>query len=400
MKLVFNPRNVSKLPGPVAPKTRALHWDAAESAPPMFGVRVTANGERAYVVGFRTAGRSRLLTLGKVEGMTLRGAREAARAALDKVGAGEDPIAAKRRAGANTVSALAGDFVRSPEVQRLKTRAEYKRVVEREIIPAFGTLKPTELTRTELRAFADKVHQRAPYAGNEALAVVRRMLRWAVEHDRLETLPVFPKPPEPPKARERVLTEDEIRAAWAAMTREEERGNIVGSALKLMLLLAQRRGEVMAMRWADVAGSWWTIPDTKAGRAHRVPLSKTALEILDRVRERTGKGEYVFPGRKGKPLLPHHAAVRLWEDAAVEDARVHDLRRTAASFMGSLGVSRFVIARVLNHADRSVTAVYDRHSYDAEKMTALERWAEDLARILAGKQGERGNVTQFTPRTA
>jgi hypothetical protein len=63
--------------------------------------------------------------------------------------------------------------------------------------------------------------------------------------------------------------------------------------------------------------------------------------------------------------------------------------------MGSLGVSRFVIARVLNHADRSVTAVYDRHSYDGEKMVALERWADDLARILASKERERGTVAAF-----
>lgn len=393
MKLVFNPRNVSKLPGPKPPRTRALHWDAADTAPPMFGVRVTADGSRAYIVGFRLAGRSRLLTLGKVEGMTLQGARKAARGALDKVGAGEDPVAAKKRAGANTVERLAGDFVRSPEVRRLKAQAEYKRIVNREIVPAFGAMKPAELGRTELRAWADGIHKRAPYAANAALAIVRRMLRWAVEHDRLETLPVFPKPPEPPKSRERVLTEDELRAAWGGMTREEERGNLIGSALKLMLLTAQRRGEVMGMRWADVSGSWWTIHDTKSGRSHRVPLSKPALDVLDRVRERTGSGEYVFPGRKpGRALSPHHGAVRLWEDTAVADARVHDLRRTAASFMGSLGAGRFTIARVLNHADRSVTAVYDRHSYDAEKMVALERWADDLTRILAGKERERGNV--------
>jgi integrase len=400
MKLVFNPRNVARLPAPKPPADRVLHWDAADTAPPMFGVRCTANGERAYVIGFRLNGRSRLLTLGKVEGMTLAGARKAARAALDKAGAGEDPLAAKKRAGANTVATLADDFIRSPEVQRLKTRADYERTVKREIVPAFGTMKPAELGRTELRAWADAIHKRAPYAANAALAVVRRMLRWAVEHDRLETLPVFPKPPEPPKSRERVLTEDELRAAWAGMAREEQRGNIVGSALKLMLLTAQRRGEVMRMRWADVSGSWWTITDNKAGRTHRVPLSQPALDVLDRVRERTGKGEYVFPGRKGGPLMPHHAAGRLWADTAVKDARVHDLRRSAASFMGSLGVSRFVIARVLNHADRSVTAVYDRHSYDAEKMVALERWAEDLTRILAGKERERGNVAQFQLRSA
>jgi hypothetical protein len=249
MKLVFNPRNVGKLPGPKPPATRVLHWDMAARdtagrVPPMFGIRVTANGERAYVVGYRLNGRQRLYTLGKVAGMTLQGARKAARQKLDMVAAGEDPHAAKKRSKANTVAALAEDFLKSPEVQRLKSLADYKRTVNREIVPAFGTMKPAELGRKSLRDWADAIHKRAPYMANAALAIVRRMLRWAVEHDKLETLPVFPKPPEPPKARERVLTEDEIRAAWAGMTREEERGNLVGSALKLMLLTGQRRGEV------------------------------------------------------------------------------------------------------------------------------------------------------------
>jgi integrase len=64
------------------------------------------------------------------------------------------------------------------------------------------------------------------------------------------------------------------------------------------------------------------------------------------------------------------------------DFRGHDLRRTAASYMASAGVPRLHIAKVLNHADSSVTAVYDRHSYDPEKRAALDTWGRKLRAIV------------------
>ena len=60
----------------------------------------------------------------------------------------------------------------------------------------------------------------------------------------------------------------------------------------------------------------------------------------------------------------------------------HDLRRTAASFMTSMGISRLVVSKILNHVESGITAVYDRHSYDAEKRQALEAWGQRVQGIL------------------
>jgi integrase len=70
---------------------------------------------------------------------------------------------------------------------------------------------------------------------------------------------------------------------------------------------------------------------------------------------------------------------------ALDNITPHDLRRTAASFMTSLGVNRVTVAKILNHADGSVTAVYDRHSYDPEKRYALDAWAVRLQEIINNK---------------
>jgi integrase len=67
---------------------------------------------------------------------------------------------------------------------------------------------------------------------------------------------------------------------------------------------------------------------------------------------------------------------------------LHDLRRTAATQMAKLGVDRVVIGKVLNHAEQEVTAIYDRHGYDAEKRRALELWAQRLEMIVKGTDGD------------
>jgi integrase len=147
---------------------------------------------------------------------------------------------------------------------------------------------------------------------------------------------------------------------------------------QICLLTGQRVGEVISMRWSDVDGDLWTIPDTKNGRSHRVPLSPQALQ---RFAELPRRGEYVFASSKrptGHLRGYRRAFQRACALAGIADACVHDVRRTAASHMASLGVSRSTLGQILNHADRSVTSVYDRYSYDAEKRAALELWAGHL----------------------
>ena len=75
------------------------------------------------------------------------------------------------------------------------------------------------------------------------------------------------------------------------------------------------------------------------------------------------------------------------ERSKVPDLRQHDLRRTAASLMTGMGISRLAVKKILNHAERDVTAVYDRHSYDPEKRTALEAWGRRLETIVSGAKG-------------
>src|SRR5262249_10874978 len=148
-----------------------------------------------------------------------------------------------------------------------------------------------------------------------------------------------------------------------------------GPFFQMALVTGQRREEVARMRWADIDmdAQLWILPAeaTKAARGHAVPLSPLAVALL---KDLPKLGTFVFTTARDRPISGFSKAkARL--DAMDGSSRatvsaswtIHDLRRTAATEMGRLGVSRFVIGKVLNHADRSVTGIYDRHLYLQEK---------------------------------
>jgi integrase len=219
------------------------------------------------------------------------------------------------------------------------------------------------------------------------------LFNWAVARDILNANPCYRvSKPSSENRSDRVLTEEEIRAAWQALAAEAP---LTAATFKLRLLTAQRGAEVLAMRWDHISSGWWTIPAeiAKNGLAHRVPLSAPVLMLLDEIRP-LGKGsEWVFPAADGKGhrATIHKAHSRIRRRCGVSFVP-HDLRRTAASHMTSIGISRLVVSKILNHAEPGITAVYDRHSYDREKRAALDAWAARLEKIIAGDEADTCNV--------
>jgi integrase len=142
----------------------------------------------------------------------------------------------------------------------------------------------------------------------------------------------------------------------------------------------------------DLGGRVWTISNTKNGRTHIVPLSDLAVQVIEQAAasSEVDSSGYLFPstGAKGH-LRPDSVNTALTRDRNVVDIgnrwTPNDLRRTAATSMGRLGVNRFILSRVLNHTDSSVDGIYDRHDYLSQKRRALDLWAAELQRSLSGK---------------
>ncbi|MGE0447652.1 MAG: tyrosine-type recombinase/integrase [Vicinamibacterales bacterium] len=233
---------------------------------------------------------------------------------------------------------------------------------------------------------------------NRTLALVRKMFNFAIERDWVEHNPCHMlKRAAPERQRDRVLTEDEIRAVWTAAGEEQP---IIRALFRLRLLTAQRGGELHGASWAeiDLKTGWWTIPAERSKNrlAHRVPLSPPAVKVLKELQKDAEESPWVFPStRKAGPHINHaqKAIERIVRRSGVE-FRGHDLRRTAASLMVGAGVPRLVVSKILNHVETGVTAVYDRHSYDLEKRAALEFWARRLEAIVANRR--RSKVLPFS----
>ena len=188
------------------------------------------------------------------------------------------------------------------------------------------------------------------------------------------------------RARERILSDDDLRAVW----KQAEANGTFGALIRILLLTGQRREKVAAMRWQDVSvDGAWSIPteDREKGNARELELPAAAVEIIKR-QPRFADNPYVFAGRGGSYATGYSKSKTAF-DAKLEGAgkhiepwTLHDLRRTARSIMSRAGVRPDIAERVLGHAINGVEGTYDRHSYREEKAHALAALASLIENIL------------------
>jgi integrase len=193
------------------------------------------------------------------------------------------------------------------------------------------------------------------------------------------------------RARDRTLTDEEIRLLWPTAP----------PFVRFLLLTAVRRNEAAGMRHDEIVGNLWTIPAARMkGKAeHVVPLSAAALSCIgmgpilsegqepaiDRVpMAADGRAAFVFGGSRPLGGLSQIKR-RLDEAVPIPPWRLHDLRRTARSLMSRAGVNKDIGERCLAHAIGGVSGVYDRHAYFEEKKAAFDALAKLVAEIVGAK---------------
>jgi integrase len=401
------------------PGKRYIAFDAQV---PGFGIRVTDHsrdgdkGSFVLVARFPGSDNPTPRRIGDYPALSLANAREIAREWREDVRQGIDPKvkAAERqreeqRRRADTFGAVFDTYA-DEHLSSLRTGAGVKRAVEAHVVPPWGRRPLTDIRRADVNELVRELRKSAPIRANRVLAYLKTFFGWAVDQDLIEASPAAAvKRPSKEVKRDRVLADAEIRAIWRACG---ELGAF-GRAFRFMLATGQRRSEVGEMTWTEIDrhSKLWTLPRqrTKADRAHEVPLSALALSILD---EQPKIGAFVFSTGRSGVAIAVPVAISGWSKAkagldklALVKARelaeehreeapaefpewhLHDLRRTCATNLARLGVDRVVIGKVLNHAEQEVTAVYDRHRYDAEKRRALELWGQRLAAIVDGSDG-------------
>lgn len=362
-----------------------IHWDSEIKG---LGLRVMAGGIKTYILNYRTgSGKQHRMSIGRAGPLTAAMARRKALGLLGEIVNGGDPMEARRAArDMLTFGRLADIYIRD-RVGRMKGGANEKRHIRRELVPAFGDIPAAEVSRYAILARGYEIRDRgAPVQANRVISTMSRIYAFAVQAGLVADSPaaglgrVAVETP-----RERYLTASEVRTVWEGLGKYA-RPDII-DALRLILLTAQRPGEVAGMKWSEVEGEWWVIASerTKNGRLHRVPLSPLALSILAE-QPSQGSSEYVFPSNGGgKPLATgalSKAAASVREHSTLERWTPHDLRRTAATHIARLGFGARV-GDILNHTPRGTTRrIYDQYDYDAEKRLALNTWGDEIGRIL------------------
>ena len=254
---------------------------------------------------------------------------------------------------------------------------ELENYFRRDILPKLGSLLLSDIDKHYIK---DTITGRP----RNVFAVLRSFLRWAVKEDYLASDPtVYVTPPKPPKDRDRVLTEAEVKAILQAM---QSLSYPWKQFYQLLLLTGQRREEVAGLVWSeiDLDKQVWNLPKerTKNKRAHIVHLTDLAVSILRSTPHRSG---YVFlTDDNNRPTAYSTSKNQLDKLSGVSDWVMHDFRRTIVSHMAELGVLPDVADRVLNHVSGTrsgVKGVYQRYEFIRERREALELWSGYLARI-------------------
>ena len=278
----------------------------------------------------------------------MRAARKAAWEARQLVDEGKDPAlvraVAARDASRDPFENVVTEFIEKYAKPKNRSWRETERLLRRELVPRWRRRPLASLTRADIGDALDEIVARgAPVVANRTLAAARKMLNWCVERGKIGSSPAAGiGAPAKSTNRDRVLDDHELRAIWQAC---DQLGWPWAPFLRLLIVTAQRREEVAHMAWPDVSleRRLWILPRelTKADRAHEVPLSDLALEIIDGL-PRMGD-RWVFPARRRVSTNPvsgfSKMKRRLDELSGVTDWRLHDIRRTAASGMARLGPS-------------------------------------------------------------
>ena len=389
------------------PHGRIEYFDAAF---PGLALRITDNGGKSWCAFYRFKGRLRRFTIGRYPAIKPVQARREAAAALERVREGVDPAEEKqaqremRTPETDTFGAVALDYVERHHGKnsRKSTYLEAKRDIERNVLPKWRNRPIASISRRDVLDLIDGIIARgAEVQANRTLARLRALFNWAIEKDRVAVSPVARmKLPTQEHARDRVLSDDELRWLWRAC---DQVGWPFGPLVKLLLLTAQRRDEVAGMEWSeiDLLKRVWTIPRHKAknDRVHEVQLSEAAIEVL-RSLPRIGDG-LVFT-TTGETAVSGFSKAKRRLDAVMLEAKraelgtrrgdaipgwtLHDLRRTAATGMARMNIPPHVVDKILNHVSgtiRGVAAVYNRFAYLDERRAALEAWGRCVQNLVS-----------------
>jgi len=407
-----------------------------------FTLQVAPTGTRTFLYIFELNGSKGYLRLGQYPGCSLAEARRLYNEAYNLVKKGVDPrvpqkaTVAKRREAAieatdsqkytfetllqegvpedfvpKTVGQLAAVWMVRFSQANHSTRWQETELsnLKLHVLPALGDEAITAVRRKHAITFIERLAAKAPGTARNSMKLCRQIFKYAYRMEWAEIQPfneiTESVPKIAPKADERNLDDNEIVQAWKEITNSASSLH-AKRAIKLVLVTAQRPGEVTQMHRRQITGRWWTIPAevAKNRREHRVYLTDTAQELIG------DDAGYIFPSEGKRPHISPTVLSRAINRGYPDEGKKtvggqtinasklpyfgmrpwspQDLRRTARTNMARVGIIEEVAEEVVNHKKQGIVGVYNKYRYDKEKEAALIKWEQLLLEILRGENYE------------
>jgi integrase len=387
---------------------------------PGFGVRVTDRGAKTYIFQARFPGSTNQARreIAKVDAITLEVARAKARDWTALIKQGIDPAQVEDRARdeqaqnrANTFGGIMNDYF-DRKLARQRSGAAIRKRIENNQLPVFKDRPIAEIT--DLDILAKIVNPRVvktPAMARQLFNDLGGFFSWVIDQ-RIYGLKVNPcavirisKIVGKIVPRQRVLNDDELRAAWVAACRLPYP---VGPYYRGLILTALRARELLntdRAEWNLRSNAWeWTIPASrmKGKLAHVVPVTADLHELVYEACPKRGKFLFSYKGGE-KPMRLSvdmkaqldAEIVKVLREIAVECGADpenvvlppftnHDIRRTVRSRLSRIrGISLEAKESMLAHVRPNIQRVYDTYEYFDEKREAMELWAARLREIAA-----------------
>lgn len=364
---------------------------------------------------YRLAGTRSVMTIGSYSNLSLSDARKQAKEYRARVALGYDVATEKQerkaeaigkietKKNAFTAGQLADEYFTKNILGRWKHPNIVRSRIERDIKPNIGKIPVDEVKPMHISKMLESIVDRgAPTVANDVLRWTKRIFDYAIKRHIVQFNPAsafdISDAGGEETARERALSRDELVILFEAMRKTKGFSSINELTIKLLLMLAVRKSELVTARMSsfDLANATWklTTADTKTKAEIIIPLPKQAVDALQDLTRLADGSDYLLPARQYQdrrlPYIHENTLnVALSKVKAnmpgMEPFTIHDFRRTARTHLAALGVDSHIAERCLNHKIKGIEGIYNRHDYFDERKAALQKLANFLEACETGK---------------
>ena len=362
---------------------------------PGLGIRVSPGGSKTFFFTYWYANNSKRITIGTYPAISLDYARGKATNYAETVAEGKDPNRIRQKSKTDrpvTLREYADRFQREYVERKLKasTQSDYKARLNHIRGSKIANIPLADITRDQVRGYLKRESVSHPINANRIHSILSKLFNEAMEDQLIPENPIKGmKKVSKENSRDVRYSEKDIKEIWELIHDEPES---MQGLVKMLLITGQRLGETSRMKWEyiDLDYAIWTIPkaETKADRAHIVPLSAMALQVLRRMKACYPESVYVFPGimKKDRPISDVKGVTERIR-AKVPGFRIHDLRHIVATGMIDLGIEFIHVGKVLNHkalaGENHITARYANSEFTDQKRRAMDTWSAHLTGLFS-----------------